>query len=92
MNEPISKWRAAYELGQSVRNGHKLVAEGLEWIVKRKEELLKQLREKLITKQAFDEDWAEIGLLYQQIKAFSEQLEASEKKVKKVFGKDENNS
>lgn len=87
---PMSKYQAAYELSQSVKNGHELVVEGLEWIVKKKEELLRQLRTNLITKQAFDEEWAEIGLLCQQIKAFSEQLEVSENRVKKVLKKDEN--
>lgn len=63
--------------------------EGLEWIVKRKEELLRLFRKNSITKQDFDEEWAEIGLLYQQIKEISDQLQESRNRVRKVFGKRE---
>lgn len=87
----MSKYRAAYELGHSVNNGRELVVECLEWILKRKDGLIRRLREGSISRDEFNEEMAEIRLLHQQVKEFSEQLDSSEKKVKKVFGNNENN-
>lgn len=89
---PMSNYRAAYELGHSVNNGMELVVECLEWILKRKDGLIRRLREGSISKDEFNEDMAEIRLLHQQVKEFSEQLDSFQKKVKKVFENDENNN
>lgn len=89
---PMSKYRAAYESGHSVNNGMELVVECLEWILKRKDGLIRRLREGSISRDEFNEDMAEIRLLHQQVKEFSEQLDLFQKKVKKVFENDENSN
>lgn len=91
MSIPVSKEQAAFELGHSVKKGHELVVEGLELVLKRKSDLTRRLRERSVSKAEFDMEMAEIESLHRQIKAFSQQLEASEKNVGKILKKDKNN-
>lgn len=88
-NPPISRYRAACELSDSIKNGYELVGECLEWMIRRHEELIRRLDERSISKEEFDSDMEEIRLMKQQVRAFTERLENSRKTVKKVFGEDE---
>lgn len=88
---PVSKYRAAYELGQSALNGRKLVNEAYRWIISRREELVRRLEDGSISREELEVEKEEIRQTEQQLEAFIQQIEVSENKVKKVFGEDGNN-
>lgn len=87
---PMSQYRAAYELAQSTLSGRKLIDEVNSWIISRQKELVRRLEEGSISKEELEEEKAEIRQMEQQLKAFIQQVEASEKRAEEVFKKGRN--